>query len=460
MNDVLRSRARRKIPWDRKEFMSSNFRVRVEHPDGSTTSEVLPYPEVKRRFPAALFEFLESRMPPPRVRPKDEPRADGLLPVYNNVSIPRCVYKKQVIKKDQPEAEPPAPQEVTASTADPSAEVSPTTRSKLASATSEGVPLKDTNGRRRRKGKKRAYVGLRRPGPKGRLPKRKVSTRKRSADNLGDPNMEESIQSVADSMKSMWTSSSDELEVTIKTVPGISPRCAKDFLKNIYNPCSPQSPLSQKTSPVTTPSKRPDVGQRFVEQKFEEMVVIKDEPPEDECSNELPKVDNVRRSSRRSLITPPPRSKAMNNSGGKENREDEPPEDDSSSELPKLDILRKSSRRSLITPPSRTKAMSNSGSNENREGANLSSNTRRSGSKAQEGKVTMSKKRRRSGNDIKSPGCKRNTPLRPRNSLENYFIRQDIKPTPDALHNSTNQRGIRGKMSMVRVNSYETVSFI
>lgn len=39
-NDVLRSRARRKIPWDRKEFMSSNFRVRVEHPDGSTTSEV------------------------------------------------------------------------------------------------------------------------------------------------------------------------------------------------------------------------------------------------------------------------------------------------------------------------------------------------------------------------------------------------------------------------------------
>lgn len=304
-------------------------------------------------------------MPPPRVRPKDEPRADGLLPVYNNVcsqldqqlcgpicsglftgdfqvSIPRCVYKKQVIKKDQPEAEPPAPQEVTASTADPSAEVSPTTRSKLASATSEGVPLKDTNGRRRRKGKKRAYVGLRRPGPKGRLPKRKVSTRKRSADNLGDPNMEESIQSVADSMKSMWTSSSDELEVTIKTVPGISPRCAKDFLKNIYNPCSPQSPLSQKTSPVTTPSKRPDVGQRFVEQKFEEMVVIKgerfledfygqvlqnrfspcsDEPPEDECSNELPKVDNVRRSSRRSLITPPPRSKAMNNSGGKENRE-------------------------------------------------------------------------------------------------------------------------------------------
>ncbi|VDL65807.1 unnamed protein product [Nippostrongylus brasiliensis] len=38
-NDVLRSRIRHKIEWNRKEFMSCNFRVRIEHPDGSTTSE-------------------------------------------------------------------------------------------------------------------------------------------------------------------------------------------------------------------------------------------------------------------------------------------------------------------------------------------------------------------------------------------------------------------------------------
>ncbi|XGW14522.1 hypothetical protein V3C99_000659 [Haemonchus contortus] len=100
-NDVLRSRVRRRIEWNRKEFMSCNFRIRVEHPDGSVTSEILPYPDVKRRFPAALFEYMENRMPPPRVPEKDEPRPDGLLPVYNNINIPRCLYlNNSVIKKE------------------------------------------------------------------------------------------------------------------------------------------------------------------------------------------------------------------------------------------------------------------------------------------------------------------------------------------------------------------------
>lgn len=94
-NDVLRSRVRRKMKWDRQEFMSCNFRVRIQHPDESVTLELLPYSDVKRRFPAALFEFMENRMPLPRILDGNERRPDGLLPIYNNSNISRALFSKK-----------------------------------------------------------------------------------------------------------------------------------------------------------------------------------------------------------------------------------------------------------------------------------------------------------------------------------------------------------------------------
>ncbi|CAJ0598038.1 unnamed protein product [Cylicocyclus nassatus] len=92
-DETLRSRVRQKIEWNRREFMCSDFAVRITDPDGTSTVEVLPYPDVKRRFPSALFEFLEDRVPIPRSKVEDEARSDGLLSVYDDVNIPECLKR-------------------------------------------------------------------------------------------------------------------------------------------------------------------------------------------------------------------------------------------------------------------------------------------------------------------------------------------------------------------------------
>ncbi|KAK6039704.1 hypothetical protein COOONC_22791, partial [Cooperia oncophora] len=163
-NETLRSRVRRKIEWNRKEFMSCNFRIRVEHPDGSVTSEVLPYPDVKRRFPAALFEYMENRMPPPRIPEKDEPRPDGLLPVYNNINIPRCLYLHKCVAKKEEKAQTPTsdvqnpPADHVESLTVVKQEVSPSSSPKkdfIQDVCSESVPLKEGFDVRKKAGLKR-----------------------------------------------------------------------------------------------------------------------------------------------------------------------------------------------------------------------------------------------------------------------------------------------------------------
>ncbi|KAJ1358638.1 hypothetical protein KIN20_017115 [Parelaphostrongylus tenuis] len=88
-DNILRSRVSQKTKWSRKEFKCLRFRIRVDHSDGSSTYEVVPYPDLKARFPAALFEYFEKRMPSPDVSTSDEPRRDGLLSIYNNITVPR-----------------------------------------------------------------------------------------------------------------------------------------------------------------------------------------------------------------------------------------------------------------------------------------------------------------------------------------------------------------------------------
>ncbi|KAK6745993.1 hypothetical protein RB195_012230 [Necator americanus] len=107
--DVLRSRVRQRVEWTRREFMCSNFMLRITDPDGTSTVEVMPYPDVKRRFPDALFEFLEKKMTNPRVRDEDRPRSDGLLSIYDDINIPACVNRDPEASRRvevQPEQEP------------------------------------------------------------------------------------------------------------------------------------------------------------------------------------------------------------------------------------------------------------------------------------------------------------------------------------------------------------------
>ncbi|WKY02410.1 hypothetical protein Q1695_016009 [Nippostrongylus brasiliensis] len=199
-NDVLRSRIRHKVEWNRKEFMSCNFRVRIEHPDGSTTSEVMPYPDVKRRFPAALFEFMESRMSMPRVPEKDEPRPDGLLPVYNRINIPRCLpLSRRKSMKEKTTMEPASA--VTQSATDP-VENDPE-RSVISSGTAaqEGLPNLERSVRKKRaKDSRKTFGGSRR----SRLVRKRLSERKQLALSKLDDSAasDASIQTAIDSLRS------------------------------------------------------------------------------------------------------------------------------------------------------------------------------------------------------------------------------------------------------------------
>ncbi|KAJ1363117.1 hypothetical protein KIN20_022885 [Parelaphostrongylus tenuis] len=89
---ILRSRASKKTKWTHKEFMCLMFRERIDSFDGSSTYEDLPYRKLKGRFPTALFEFFERRMPSARVSASDEPRRGSLLSISYNINVPRCVY--------------------------------------------------------------------------------------------------------------------------------------------------------------------------------------------------------------------------------------------------------------------------------------------------------------------------------------------------------------------------------
>ncbi|KAJ1353791.1 hypothetical protein KIN20_010533 [Parelaphostrongylus tenuis] len=75
LESILRSRTPKKANWTDKEFMCLVFRVGIDSSDGPPTYELpskpflkdLPYHKLKGRFPTALFEYFEKRMPSPLI---------------------------------------------------------------------------------------------------------------------------------------------------------------------------------------------------------------------------------------------------------------------------------------------------------------------------------------------------------------------------------------------------------
>lgn len=400
-NDVLRSRVRRRIEWNRKEFMSCNFRIRVEHPDGSVTSEILPYPDVKRRFPAALFEYMENRMPPPRVPEKDEPRPDGLLPVYNNINIPRCLYLNNSVVKKEPKVEAqatPEAQNTLANDVENAAvakqEASPGDLPKKDSIhrkSTGSVPLKEVNVRVRGGKKRRAS---RRFGKRSRLSQNRDLKFNNSADESSAFSEQEPFN------KTAATPESELNDAQVKTVPpGISPACAKEFLRNVSKARTPASALSQRNvKSLGSSSKRHRGKQRRAASADDDIVMIQEITPNHKIRKSRFSYSNSR--SARSISTP----------------------------------------RSLRT---RSSFKSSPGAKENCENVNALKKLLNSDTKSLQ-KSSSVKRPRRSSNDGKPFSCKRSTPLRPRNSLDHYFNCVDRR-TREVLGNAVNQQNISAR---------------
>ncbi|KAK6028545.1 hypothetical protein OSTOST_05406, partial [Ostertagia ostertagi] len=392
VNEVLRSRVRRKIEWNRREFMSCNFRVRIEHPDGSVTSEVMPYPDVKRRFPAALFEFMENRMPPPRVPEKDEPRRDGLLPVYNNINIPRCLYLNKGVTKAEKKAEMEATTDIqNSSTNDvgnlPAAkqEVSPSRSPKDRLALAQEAAVKVKGGK-----KQSAY---RRFGK--RIKRRRNRSLKISRNS--EESSSTSVQKPLNEVSNATELETKNAQMKITMPPGISTACAEEFLQKVRSTRRSGATSSQKTAKSSSiSSKRPNGKRQSMPTNTddEDIVVIAE-------------------------ITP--------GSAGSRSR---------------LSLSSSRSSRSASTPKSSVRTRLNGkkspATKENHSGTNVHTD-----SKSQQRTMSV-KRRRRSSNDGKSLSCKRSTPLRPRNSLENYF-NCSVRKTREVLGNAANQQNISAR---------------
>ncbi|KAK5966412.1 hypothetical protein GCK32_014802, partial [Trichostrongylus colubriformis] len=392
-NDVLRSRVRRRIEWNRREFMSCNFRIRVEHPDGSVTSEVLPYPDVKRRFPAALFEYMENRMPPPRVPEKDEPRPDGLLAVYNNINIPHCLYLNKSMTKKVQKAEEQTILDVQNSPTENVENLSvakqephsPRSKNHLIHGmNSKSVPLKEVNVRVKGGKKRRSH---RRFGTRSRL------LRSRSA--TANDNAEES-PSVTGRHPSNETSTAvskaNGVQVKIIRPPGISLACAQEFLRKVHSGHTYEFALSQKSTRLSgTSTKRLNGKRQPTSSPDEDIVVIQ---------------EIISKPNKSSLSSPDSRS------------------------TPKSSLsTRSSGKRSP-------------GVKENHKGSNEVKILLNSDSRSH--KTTSVKRARRSSSNEKSLSCKRSTPLRPRNSLDNYF-KSCGRRSREVLGNATNQQNISAR---------------
>ncbi|XGW14524.1 hypothetical protein V3C99_000659, partial [Haemonchus contortus] len=400
-NDVLRSRVRRRIEWNRKEFMSCNFRIRVEHPDGSVTSEILPYPDVKRRFPAALFEYMENRMPPPRVPEKDEPRPDGLLPVYNNINIPRCLYLNNSVIKKEPKDDAQATLDAqntlkndVENAAVAKQEASPGDLPKKDSIhrkSTGSVPLKEVNVRVRGGKKRRAS---RRFGKRSRLSQNRDIKFNNSADESSAFSEQEPFN------KTAATPESELNDAQVKTVPpGISPACAKEFLQNVSKARTPASASSQRNvKSLDSSSKRHKGKQRRAASADDDIVMIQEITPNHKIRKSRFSFSNSR--SARSISTP----------------------------------------RSLRT---RSSWKSSPGAKENCENVNALKKLLNSDTKSLH-KSSSVKRPRRSSNDGKPFSCKRSTPLRPRNSLDHYFNCVDRR-TREVLGNAVNQQNISAR---------------
>ncbi|WKY02411.1 hypothetical protein Q1695_016009 [Nippostrongylus brasiliensis] len=395
-NDVLRSRIRHKVEWNRKEFMSCNFRVRIEHPDGSTTSEVMPYPDVKRRFPAALFEFMESRMSMPRVPEKDEPRPDGLLPVYNRINIPRCLpLSRRKSMKEKTTMEPASA--VTQSATDP-VENDPE-RSVISSGTAaqEGLPNLERSVRKKRaKDSRKTFGGSRR----SRLVRKRLSERKQLALSKLDDSAasDASIQTAIDSLRS------SECQVKICSVVGVSLRQGEEFLRLLLSSRQHETHISQKVADVPIVSAPDSTIQRR----------------------------RHRRSSRKHSLC----STGSSVINGDENLPDVITVENKSNEVTnKANDVARVRRKSVSEGV--LKEFENSKSP---PGKVILSPVNADGKKSHQ-KTKSAKRRRRSSTETKQPSSKRFTPVRQRNSLDNYFTRSASRPR-EALGNVTIQQNI------------------
>ncbi|VDL82617.1 unnamed protein product [Nippostrongylus brasiliensis] len=441
-NDVLRSRIRHKIEWNRKEFMSCNFRVRIEHPDGSTTSEVMPYPDVKRRFPAALFEFMESRMSMPRVPEKDEPRPDGLLPVYNRINIPRCLpLSRRKSMKEKTTMEPASA--VTQSAADPLENDLERSVNSSDTAAQEGLPNLERSVRKKRaKDSRKTFGGSRR----SRLVRKRLSERKQLALSKLDDSAasDASIQTAIDSLRS------SECQVKICSVVGVSLRQGEEFLRLLLSShyavlddaatkprksVTPLVPLRSRVSPRNSTASERRSGQSKVDS--EPSVINGDENLPDVItvenkSNEVTnKANDVARVRRKSV------------SEGVLKDISSPKKVSDAIIVSPMENKERRSRTFIISPrgDSATHLKKNEFENsKSPPGKVILSPVNADGKKSHQ-KTKSAKRRRRSSTETKQPSSKRFTPVRQRNSLDNYFTRSASRPR-EALGNVTIQQNI------------------
>ncbi|KAK6039703.1 hypothetical protein COOONC_22792 [Cooperia oncophora] len=282
-NETLRSRVRRKIEWNRKEFMSCNFRIRVEHPDGSVTSEI---------------------------------------------NIPRCLYLHKCVAKKEEKAQTPTsdvqnpPADHVESLTVVKQEVSPSSSPKkdfIQDVCSESVPLKEGFDVRKKAGLKRR--SSRRFGARTKWSRSRSLNARASANELiSSPSTK--VQQPFNEVSNREEARAAHTKVTMP--PGISPACAQEFLRKVRSAGRRRSTPSHTNIKLRNSSSKHLNGKRpSTSNTDEEIVVIGESTPKNEPNRSRLSLPNNR--SVRSISTPRSSLKRRPNGkrspGAKENHE-------------------------------------------------------------------------------------------------------------------------------------------
>ncbi|KAL6725321.1 hypothetical protein Aduo_007382 [Ancylostoma duodenale] len=420
--DILRSRARQKVEWNRREFMCSNFMVRITDPDGTSAVEVMPYPDVKRRFPSALFDFLENKMPNPRVRDEERPRTDGLLSLYDDITIPECVNRDPDDSKiATKEAEEGAKESRDGSPAD------------VPSLYKVGVEMK-------KKSKKQQWKGTR--------CRRKSKVNKQSeAEKSNDAEPKEAVNNTINPLNDVLNTTAEKIDVEefrdkvkgspkkspqVRSLPGISPNSAKEFLNKLHRSkkSSPSkvgkspdasshnketsTPLKSEKKSITPRSPRANMKDIPISSEVEDdVVVIEDENRPHPAKKSPPVKKNQKKSPG---FHPNGKRTSKGSAPGSQDRRDKTGERRLRS--PRLSGGGSSVERTP-TGEQRMRSPRLSGGNSTKR---TPPNEQRLRSPLSSGSSA-----KRADAEAKSRGCKRAAPLRSRNSLDNYFVRDNFK---------------------------------
>ncbi|ETN68279.1 hypothetical protein NECAME_15903 [Necator americanus] len=344
---------------------------------------VMPYPDVKRRFPDALFEFLEKKMTNPRVRDEDRPRSDGLLSIYDDINIPACVNRDPEASRRvevQPEQEPKK------GDSDSSTDISSLCKSEL----------------EMKKKKRKYYTGHRNIRKKSRVlreiePPEAVPSLDLPAANLSyeDNRTSRNVCTVA-SKKFEMNGIKEQYEMHKKvsklcSPPGVPSSSAKEFLNNLY--FTQKSPSKAGKSPdAPIPSARPHTPSNRQRKSGKSI---------------------SQHSGRRSL------SAEIDNNVTIITLEDDA-ESRSAKNSPTANACGKSPLEFYSSSRRNVKGPETTPTGETLRTPTVS--TRRTSPR-----LSVNVNSTKTIPDLKQRGCKRSAPLRSRNSLDNYFCREDFK---------------------------------